>query len=81
VLIKPQFEAQKGQVGRGGIIRDPAIHQSVIENVTKGIQAAGFSCVGVIESPIEGATGNKEFLGYFRRVGQAAPSVPGTGTK
>ena len=67
VLIKPQFEAQKGQVGRGGIIKDPAIHQSVIENVTKGIQAEGFSCVGVIESPIEGATGNKEFLAYFRR--------------
>jgi 23S rRNA (cytidine1920-2'-O)/16S rRNA (cytidine1409-2'-O)-methyltransferase len=67
VLIKPQFEAQKGQVGRGGIIRDPAIHQSVIENVTKGIQAVGFSCIGITESPIEGATGNKEFLAYFRR--------------
>jgi 23S rRNA (cytidine1920-2'-O)/16S rRNA (cytidine1409-2'-O)-methyltransferase len=67
VLIKPQFEAQRGQVGRGGIIRDPAIHQSVIENVTKGVEAAGFSCVGVTESPIEGATGNKEFLAYFRR--------------
>lgn len=68
VLIKPQFEAQKGQVGRGGIIKDPAIHQSVIEHVTKGVQAAGFSCLGVIDSPIEGATGNKEFLGYFKRV-------------
>jgi 23S rRNA (cytidine1920-2'-O)/16S rRNA (cytidine1409-2'-O)-methyltransferase len=68
VLIKPQFEAQKEDVGRGGIIRDPAIHQRVIEHVTKGVEAAGFSCVGVIESPIEGATGNKEFLAYFRRI-------------
>lgn len=68
VLIKPQFEAQKEQVGRGGIIKDPAIHQSVIEQVTKGIEAEGFSCIGVIESPIEGATGNKEFLAYFKRV-------------
>lgn len=67
VLIKPQFEAQKGQVGRGGIIKDPAIHQSVIEHVTKGIENEGFTCVGVIESPIEGATGNKEFLAYFKR--------------
>jgi len=67
VLIKPQFEAQKGQVGRGGIIKDPAIHKSVIEQVTSGIETAGFSCVGVIESPIEGATGNKEFLAYFKR--------------
>ncbi len=67
ILIKPQFEAQKGQVGRGGIIKDPAIHQSVIEQVTKGVEAAGFTCIGVIESPIEGATGNKEFLGYFKR--------------
>lgn len=67
VLIKPQFEAEKGQVGRGGIIRDPAIHQSVIERLTQGVEASGFTCVGVIESPIEGATGNKEFLAYFNR--------------
>lgn len=68
VLIKPQFEAQREDVGRGGIIKDPAIHQRVIEHVTKGVESAGFSCIGVTESPIEGATGNKEFLGYFRRI-------------
>lgn len=67
VLIKPQFEAEKGQVGRGGIIKDPAIHKSVIEKVTTGIQKHEFTCIGVIESPIEGATGNKEFLAYFKR--------------
>jgi 23S rRNA (cytidine1920-2'-O)/16S rRNA (cytidine1409-2'-O)-methyltransferase len=68
VLIKPQFEARREDVGRGGIIKDPAVHKRVIELVTKGVQASGFSCVGVIESPIEGATGNKEFLAYFRRI-------------
>lgn len=67
VLIKPQFEARKEDVGRGGIIKDPAVHERVIQEVTNGVQAAGFTCIGVIESPIEGATGNKEFLGYFRR--------------
>ncbi len=62
VLIKPQFEAQKKDVGRGGIIKDPAVHERVIEQVTKGIESSGFTCIGVTESPIEGATGNKEFL-------------------
>jgi 23S rRNA (cytidine1920-2'-O)/16S rRNA (cytidine1409-2'-O)-methyltransferase len=66
VLIKPQFEARKEEVGRGGIIKDPKIYQEVIERVTKGIESYGFACQGVIESPIAGATGNKEFLGYFK---------------
>lgn len=65
VLIKPQFEARKEDVGRGGIIKDDKVHKQVIERVKTGIQSYGYSCVGVIESPIEGATGNKEFLGYF----------------
>lgn len=65
VLIKPQFEARKEDVGRGGIIKDERVHKEVIERVTNGVQAYGFACQGVIESPIEGATGNKEFLGYF----------------
>jgi len=67
-LIKPQFEAEKKDVGRGGIIKDPKIHEQVIERVTHGIQEHGFKLVGVIESPITGATGNKEFLAYFTRV-------------
>ena len=67
VLIKPQFEARKEQVGRGGIIKDEKVHKEVIERVASGIQAHGYQCYGVIESPIEGATGNKEFLGYFSR--------------
>lgn len=65
VLIKPQFEARKEDVGRGGIIKDDKVHQQVIERVRTGIEHYGFTCQGIIESPIEGATGNKEFLGYF----------------
>lgn len=68
VLIKPQFEAERHEVGKGGIIKDPDIHKKVIEKVTKGIEARGFQCIGVIESPILGTEGNKEFLAYFRRL-------------
>ena len=64
-LIKPQFEAERHQVGKKGIIKDPAIHQEVVEKVTAGIKQHGFELKGVIESPITGATGNKEFLAYF----------------
>lgn len=67
VLIKPQFEARREEVGRGGIIKDEKIHKEVIERVTSGIQSFGYNLQGVIESPIEGATGNKEFLAYFKR--------------
>lgn len=66
-LIKPQFEAQRHQVGKKGIIRDPAIHQEVIERVSKVLQEHGFTLHGVIESPITGSTGNKEFLVYATR--------------
>jgi len=66
-LIKPQFEAHKGEVGRGGIITDPEVHKDVIKRVVDGIETHGFTNEGVIESPILGATGNKEFLAYFKR--------------
>ncbi len=68
VLIKPQFEARKEEVGRGGIIKDPSVHQEVIKRVTIGIESHGYACHGVIESPLLGATGNKEFLAYFSRM-------------
>lgn len=68
-LIKPQFEAQKEEVERGGLITNPKVHERIIEQVTKGIEAHGFKCIGVIDSPIEGSTGNKEFLAYFKRIG------------
>ena len=68
VLIKPQFEAEKKDVGRGGIIKDEKIHKEIVDKVTTGVQAYGFTLVGVIDSPILGSAGNKEFLAYFNRV-------------
>ncbi len=67
VLIKPQFEAERHEVGKGGIIKDPEIHKKVIDRVVSGIQEHGFCLVGVTESPILGSEGNKEFLAYFKR--------------
>ena len=66
-LIKPQFEARREDVGRGGIIKDSSVHQEVIDRVTQGIEGYGFKLIGVVESPITGAEGNKEFLAYFKR--------------
>jgi 23S rRNA (cytidine1920-2'-O)/16S rRNA (cytidine1409-2'-O)-methyltransferase len=68
VLIKPQFEAKRHQIGKGGIVKDDKVHKEVVQTVTEGIKEFGFACLGIIESPITGATGNKEFLGYFRKV-------------
>jgi 23S rRNA (cytidine1920-2'-O)/16S rRNA (cytidine1409-2'-O)-methyltransferase len=70
-LIKPQFEARREDVGKGGIVRDPRVHQEVIKRITTGIEEFGVSCVGVTTSPIEGADGNKEFLAYFKRMPKA----------
>lgn len=68
LLIKPQFEAQREQVGRGGIIKDPAVHQEVIDRVVAGIVEHGYELQAeVIESPILGTEGNKEFLAYFKK--------------
>ncbi len=65
ILIKPQFEARKEQVGRGGIIRDAQVHQEAIERVVSGVQDQGLLCQGITESPITGTDGNKEFLAFF----------------
>ena len=62
-LIKPQFEVGKGRVGKGGIVRDPALHVEVCGTVSDGLGAQpGWRVLGVVESPITGAEGNKEFL-------------------
>lgn len=63
ILIKPQFEVGKGQVGKGGIVRDPALHQAACERVDKAVQAFGFT-TSIMDSPILGAEGNREFLLY-----------------
>jgi 23S rRNA (cytidine1920-2'-O)/16S rRNA (cytidine1409-2'-O)-methyltransferase len=63
ILIKPQFEVGKGQVGKGGIVRDPELHRAACEKVERAVREIGFECE-IIESPIAGAEGNKEFLLY-----------------
>jgi 23S rRNA (cytidine1920-2'-O)/16S rRNA (cytidine1409-2'-O)-methyltransferase len=66
VLVKPQFEAGKGQVGKGGIVRDPALHEAACAKVRAAAEEMGFA-TQIIPSPITGAEGNKEFLLYGRR--------------
>lgn len=65
VLIKPQFEAGKDQVGKGGVVRDPAVHKSVIEKVREEALTLGFETRDVIPSPVLGPAGNREFLAYL----------------
>jgi 23S rRNA (cytidine1920-2'-O)/16S rRNA (cytidine1409-2'-O)-methyltransferase len=66
VLVKPQFEVGRGQVGRGGIVRDPALHEESCEKIRKFIEDAGLR-TDIMESPITGAEGNREFLLYGNR--------------
>ena len=66
ILIKPQFEAGRDQVGKGGIIRDPAVHQQVVERITKFVESELKLKTAVIPSPILGTEGNREFLLYGR---------------
>lgn len=66
VLVKPQFEAGREHVGKGGIVRDPEVHAAACEKVRACVEALGFRCE-VAESPITGAEGNREFLLYARR--------------
>jgi 23S rRNA (cytidine1920-2'-O)/16S rRNA (cytidine1409-2'-O)-methyltransferase len=63
VLVKPQFEVGKGQVGKGGIVRDPALHTESCGKVREFVEHAGFR-TNIMESPITGAEGNREFLLY-----------------
>ena len=65
VLIKPQFEVGRGEVGKGGIVSDPAQHARVVEEVNRAAQDLGLETRGTIESPILGADGNREFLALY----------------
>jgi 23S rRNA (cytidine1920-2'-O)/16S rRNA (cytidine1409-2'-O)-methyltransferase len=66
ILIKPQFEAGRGEVGKGGIVRDPEVHAAACARVSDAVAAAGFR-TAITESPILGAEGNKEFLLHGHR--------------
>lgn len=61
-LVKPQFEAGRDEVGRGGIVRDTQVHARVVDEITDAARQIGLERLAVAPSPIEGATGNREFL-------------------
>jgi len=67
-LIKPQFEAGPKEVGKGGVVRVPVVHEAVCRRVAAWVGAQpGWSVIGIAESPIQGPAGNREFLIYARR--------------
>jgi len=77
VLIKPQFEAGKALVGKGGVVRDPAVHRAVLLRVLSWAAAHGWAVAGLIRSPITGPKGNVEFLALLQRgVDLATPALP-----
>jgi 23S rRNA (cytidine1920-2'-O)/16S rRNA (cytidine1409-2'-O)-methyltransferase len=61
-LVKPQFEAGRAEVGKGGVVRDPAVHERVCEEAKRWVESRGWSVLGIAESPITGPEGNVEFL-------------------
>ena len=66
-LIKPQFEVGRAEVGKGGIVKDPKQHERVVAQVNEFMNDLGFECRSIIDSPILGAKGNKEFLAAYVR--------------
>lgn len=74
-LIKPQFEAGREKVGKKGVVRDPAVHLEVLENVLTYIKDAGFTVCGITYSPIKGPEGNIEYLAYLKVNGEE--NIPG----
>lgn len=65
ILVKPQFEVGRGSVGKGGIVRDPVLHELACARVREAVEVLGYR-TGIIDSPILGAEGNREFLIYAR---------------
>jgi len=76
-LVKPQFEVGKGEVGKGGVVRDPAQHAAVVQAVRECAAALGLRCHGSFESPVPGPKGNLEFFLYLTADTSAAGASPG----
>jgi 23S rRNA (cytidine1920-2'-O)/16S rRNA (cytidine1409-2'-O)-methyltransferase len=66
VLVKPQFEVGRDLVGKGGIVRDPVAQQQAVEKIRAAVQTLGPASIDIIDSPILGAEGNREFLLYAK---------------
>jgi 23S rRNA (cytidine1920-2'-O)/16S rRNA (cytidine1409-2'-O)-methyltransferase len=75
-LIKPQFEAGRRQVGKGGVVRDPVVHRQVLGELLGWAQANGLFAWGLTRSPLQGPAGNIEFLAWFKLVAPPAPLDP-----
>lgn len=74
-LIKPQFEAGREEVGKKGVVRDKAVHLAVIESILEFVPSVGMAVRGLDFSPIKGPEGNREYLCYMKKGGEAAPDI------
>ncbi|MGC3997413.1 MAG: TlyA family RNA methyltransferase [Anaeromyxobacter sp.] len=79
LLVKPQFEVGKGEVGKGGVVREEAKRRAALEGVAEAARGLGFEVLGHAESPIEGPAGNREWLLGLRLEGRGAPAKQGGG--
>jgi 23S rRNA (cytidine1920-2'-O)/16S rRNA (cytidine1409-2'-O)-methyltransferase len=70
-LVKPQFEAGRGKVGKKGVVRDPAVHREVLEKFLTDATAFGFAAAGMTFSPVRGPEGNIEYLAWLKRCGES----------
>ena len=75
-LVKPQFEAGRGEVGRGGVVRDPETHRRVLEGLFDSAEALGLGVVGLTASPLRGPAGNVEFFAHLK---PATPAISASG--
>jgi 23S rRNA (cytidine1920-2'-O)/16S rRNA (cytidine1409-2'-O)-methyltransferase len=79
-LIKPQFEVGKGEVGRGGVVRDKTLHEKVIDRISNFSRGLGLTILGITESPLLGPKGNREFFIYLKKENEGHGQTEGTGT-
>jgi 23S rRNA (cytidine1920-2'-O)/16S rRNA (cytidine1409-2'-O)-methyltransferase len=70
-LVKPQFEAGREEVGKGGVVRDPAVHQRICAEAMAWVESQGWSALGITPSPITGPEGNIEFLLGAEKIGDS----------
>ena len=79
-LLKPQFEVGRGEVGKGGVVRDKALHEKVIDRISQFSRGLGLKILGVAESPLLGPKGNKEFFIYLKKENEMNGKTEGTRT-
>ena len=79
-LLKPQFEVGRGEVGKGGVVRDEALHEKVIDRISQFSRGLGLKILGVAESPLLGPKGNKEFFIYLKKENGMNGKTEGTRT-